>query len=124
MTIDHDDITREVSRLIRDFTEAFDARDADALDRHYVTGAVVVPVPGHPLTGDAAKAAKRHVMERGMPIHAELRRVYHSGDVALALTDWRIGDPDDGGFAGTATDVLRRVDGRWRYVIDNPFGTA
>ncbi|WP_239144276.1 hypothetical protein [Streptomyces sp. SID14515] len=34
----------------------------------------------------------------------------------------------DGGqvrIAGTATDVARRgSDGFWRYVIDNPFGTA
>lgn len=37
-------------------------------------------------------------------------------------------DPRNGGsvnFQGTATDVARRgSDGRWRSVIDNPFGTA
>ncbi len=28
-------------------------------------------------------------------------------------------------LSGTATDVVRRgTDGRWRYVIDNPHGTA
>ncbi|MFI7698427.1 hypothetical protein [Nonomuraea sp. NPDC049480] len=41
--------------------------------------------------------------------------------------DWVIRGTDGDGqpvhIEGTATDVARRgEDGRWRYVIDNPFG--
>lgn len=40
--------------------------------------------------------------------------------IALLIVGWTIGD-----VTGTATDVARRAaDGRWRYVIDNPFGTG
>jgi len=56
------------------------------------------------------------------------RHVYTTGDLALLIVDWVIDGTDSGGRAvhieGTATDVARRgEDGRWRYVIDNPFGT-
>jgi hypothetical protein len=42
--------------------------------------------------------------------------------VATFLAAFNDGDVD---LHGTATDVARRgADGAWRYVIDNPFGTA
>lgn len=40
------------------------------------------------------------------------------------IVDWELGG-EGPRVAGTATDVARRgIDGRWRYVIDNPFGLA
>jgi ketosteroid isomerase-like protein len=55
--------------------------------------------------------------------------VYVAGDIALLIVDWSMrGTARDGSavdMGGTATDVVRRgADGRWRYVIDNPHGTA
>jgi ketosteroid isomerase-like protein len=45
-----------------------------------------------------------------------------AGDIALLIVGWSIAGLD---AQGTATDVARRgPDGRWRYVIDNPYGTG
>lgn len=48
-----------------------------------------------------------------------VRHCFTTDDIALVIVDWVVGD-----LAGTATDVLRRTNGEWRYLIDNPHGTA
>lgn len=65
----------------------------------------------------------------GLPIDVRPRHVYLADDVALLIVDWTISgttaDGEDVDIQGTATDVARRGDdGIWRYIIDNPFGTA
>ncbi|MFE1417023.1 YybH family protein [Streptomyces sp. NPDC058746] len=57
------------------------------------------------------------------------RHTYTSGDLALLIVDWSIGGTGPDGaavrLAGTATDLARRgADGLWRYLVDDPFGTA
>ena len=52
-----------------------------------------------------------------------------AGDIALSLVAWTLkGTGLDGKpvhMEGTGTDVLRRqADGRWLFVIDNPWGPA
>ncbi|MEW1845977.1 hypothetical protein AB0392_49185 [Nonomuraea angiospora] len=52
-----------------------------------------------------------------------------AGNIALLIVDRSMrGTARDGSeldMSGTATDVVRRgPDGQWRYVIDNPHGTA
>jgi len=47
----------------------------------------------------------------------------------LLIVDWSIrGTGPDGheiNLEGTASDIARRgADGKWRYAIDNPFGTS
>ncbi|MEV0829713.1 YybH family protein [Nonomuraea rubra] len=95
----------------------------------YEEDAVLVPVPGHPVTGQARLAANRHLQSFGLPIEARPRHAYVAGDIALLIVDWSMrGTARDGSevdLSGTATDVVRRgADGRWRYVIDNPHGSA
>jgi ketosteroid isomerase-like protein len=51
------------------------------------------------------------------------------GSEGRLIVDWVIDGTGPEGQAvhveGTATDIARRgPDGRWRYVIDNPFGTG
>ncbi len=55
-------------------------------------------------------------------MQAALRHAYVVDDLALLVVEWSVrGAGVD--LAATATDVVRRgPDGRWRYVIDNPFG--
>ncbi|MER6945815.1 DUF4440 domain-containing protein [Nonomuraea sp. NPDC000554] len=103
--------------------------DPDAIDRAYEDEGVLVPVPGHPVTGAARFAANEHLQSLGLPIEARPRHAYVAGDIALLIVDWSIrGTARDGSavdMSGTATDVVRRgSDGQWRYVIDNPHGTA
>jgi ketosteroid isomerase-like protein len=90
--------------------------------------AVLVPQPGTPVTGPDLHAANGHLQKLGAPISVRPRHVYRNGDLALLIVDWLIDGTDGDGqtvhVEGTATDVARRgPDGRWRYVIDNPFGT-
>ena len=56
-------------------------------------------------------------------------RVLEATDLALVIAAWTFaGTGPDGApvnLAGTSADVLRcQPDGSWRFVIDNPWGTA
>ncbi|MEU6407636.1 DUF4440 domain-containing protein [Microbispora sp. NPDC046933] len=109
------------------FAERFNSGDLEAVAEVYETGAVFVPEPGSPLTGTQAHAANGRFVGLGLPITVRPRHVYSTGDIALLIVDWVIDGTDRDGrpvhIEGTATDVARRgQDGRWRYVIDNPFG--
>lgn len=121
MTTVHDFLAR--------WLELFNAGDLAALDDLYEPDSIVVPVPGYPVTGPDRTAALRHLRDLGVPMTAQLRHRYASGDIALLLVDWRLaGTAPDGrriDMGGTATDIVRRgADGQWRYVVDNPSGTA
>ncbi|MGN9845877.1 YybH family protein [Nonomuraea sp. H19] len=111
------------------FVAAMNSGDPHAVDHVYEDDAVLVPMPGHPVTGPARLAANQHLQSFGLPIEARPRHVYAAGDIALLIVDWSMrGTARDGSqvdLSGTATDVVRRgADGQWRYVIDNPHGTA
>ncbi|MEV4253510.1 DUF4440 domain-containing protein [Spirillospora sp. NPDC049652] len=111
------------------FAERFNSGDLEAVAEVYEDGAVFVPGPGTALTGDQALAANAEFVGLGLPITVRPRHVYATDDLALLIVDWSIDGTDPDGEAvhieGTATDVARRgPDGHWRYVIDNPFGTA
>jgi len=116
--------------LISAYLAAFSTGSATDVDRCYEPGAVLIPRPGTPLAGAAQRIpAHGHLLSFGVPMVVEPRYVYESGDIALLILDWSLkGATSDGrhlDLAGTATDVARRgADGTWRYVIDNPFGTA
>ncbi|MEU5521720.1 DUF4440 domain-containing protein [Streptomyces sp. NPDC047860] len=110
------------------FAGRFNSGDAAALAQVYGDAAVLVPQPGTPATCPVLHAVNGRLQELGVPIAVRPRHVYRSGDVALLIVDWVIDGTGREGQAvhveGTATDMARRgADGRWRYVIDNPFGT-
>ncbi|MFC5719898.1 YybH family protein [Streptomyces gamaensis] len=110
------------------FAERFNSGDATALAQVYEDAAVLVPQPGTPVTGPDLHAANGRLQQLGVPVSVRPRHVYRNGDLALLIVDWAIdGTGRDGRVVhveGTATDVARRgPDGRWRYVIDNPFGS-
>ena len=110
------------------FARAFNARDLDALLSLYPAGSVFVPAPGQPIVArEAVREALQGFLAIGLPIGLTVRHVYEAGDTALLVVDWTIrGTGADGravDLAGTGTDVVRRAaDGRWRYLVDNPFG--
>lgn len=111
------------------FAELFNSGDQERVAQIYESGAVFVPEPGVPLTGQEAYDANAQFQRLGVPITVRPRHVYATGDVALLIVDWVIDGTDRDGrsvhIEGTATDVARRgPDGGWRYVVDNPFGVA
>src|SRR5947208_14067315 len=103
--------------VVADYCATFATGPAEQLDRLYEPDALLVPAPGHPMTGAARVAAHRHLLGFGAPIEATTRHVYVAGDIALLVVDWAIRPI---GLHGTAADVLRRgANGGGRYVIDH-----
>jgi ketosteroid isomerase-like protein len=111
------------------FATAFNGGDPDDVEAVYEPEGVLVAEPGRPVAGAERVEVNASFMALGLPIEVRPRHVYVTGDIALLIVDWSINGTSSSGEAvdisGTATDVARRGhDGRWRYVIDNPFGTA
>lgn len=113
-------MTIHPASVAHEFARAFNSQDADAVDAVYEPGALFVPEPGQTVTAALRHAANQRFLDLGLPITIKPRHVYEHDGIALLIVDWTIGD-----IKGTATDVAREgADGRWRYLIDNPFGTA
>ncbi|POX53093.1 DUF4440 domain-containing protein [Streptomyces sp. Ru71] len=122
-------LTSDAAQHPRVFAAAFNSGDPRALAAVYETGAVFAPRPGTAVTGADLRAANAAFQSLGVPITVRTRHAYVAGDLALLVVDWVLDGPGADGrpvhLEGTATDVARRGgDGLWRYVIDNPFGTA
>lgn len=112
------------------FAERFNARDVDELLELFAPDAVFVPAPGQPLQGtEQVRAALEQFLALGLPISMTVRHAFASGGTGLAVADWSLqGTGPDGSevsLGGSTADVAiyDEVHG-WRYVIDNPFGTA
>ncbi|OOC54993.1 MULTISPECIES: YybH family protein [Nocardiopsis] len=122
-------LTTEAAQHPHVFASAFDSGDPDQVERVYEEDGVLVLEPGNPLTGAARREANAGLMGLGVPVRVTPRHVHVADDIALLIVDRAVrGAGDDGrevDIRGTATDVARRgADGLWRYVVDNPFGTA
>ncbi|MFD5320204.1 YybH family protein [Streptomyces sp. NPDC127098] len=103
------------------FAARFNSGDRAAVLDLYAPEAVFVPRSGPAARGRAEiERANEEFLSLGLPITVRPRSVSVAGDVALLVVDWEI---PAAGIAATATDVARRgADGRWRYVVDSPFG--
>ena len=112
------------------FPDRFNARDLDGLMALNVDSVVFVPAPGVPVQGEEnVRGALEQFLGLNLPISMKVRHVFQSGNIGLAIADWTItGTGPDGAalaMAGTTADVAAHDDQfGWRYVVDNPFGTA
>lgn len=108
--------------------ERFNAGDVDGMLALAEPGSAFVPQPGTLVTGEDYKAALGGFVSLGLPINLTLRHSLVSGDIAMLVHDWTIKGTDAEGnhvdLAGSTADVARRGTNGWRFVIDNPFGTA
>jgi ketosteroid isomerase-like protein len=121
-------VISELKQLHPAWAAAFNSSDINAMLELAETDQVFVPAPGAALQGDAAKGALEQFLSLGLPISMTVRHAFESGDIGLVIVDWAInGTAADGStvaLAGATADVARRGEAGWKFVIDNPFGTA
>ncbi|MFD3700874.1 YybH family protein [Streptomyces sp. NPDC058646] len=121
-------LPEDLEKHIESYLTAFNAGDAEAVNRHYTDEAIAVWEPGSPISG---KERRDYVVEflatQKPTMQADVREAYVTGDTALLVVDWKmeVAGPDDTRehLEGSALDVMRRdEDGNWLYAIDDPFG--
>lgn len=112
----------------RQFEEAFNAADLDALVALYEEDAALVPQPGTVVRGkDQIAGALQQFLDLAGTITLDTRDVVEVGDLAYLTNRWSLtgtgpdGDPFEMG-AVTAEVARRQPDGGWLYVIDNAWG--
>ncbi|GAA5005331.1 YybH family protein [Actinopolymorpha pittospori] len=119
----------EPEGVIPSLVERFNSGKISAMKSLY-EGAVLVADDGRTVTDpDEIAAALERDINLGLPLEANARHVFVTGDTAQIVADWSIdGTGPDGKHVhveGTASDTVRRgADGHWRYLIDNRLGTA
>jgi uncharacterized protein (TIGR02246 family) len=112
------------------YYRAFTTGDIEAIVALYEPQARLVVQPGQVAEGHAAiREALRACFALQPTLTRQPPQVVTSGDIALSMDQWAItGTGPDGqpvALGGTAVEVLRRqADGRWLYVVDNPWGTG
>jgi ketosteroid isomerase-like protein len=111
------------------FAERLNAGDLEGMVALFGDESIIVPQPGQVQERAGVRDALAQFVSLGVPFNLSIRRVFTVGDTALVIGDWTMtGTGPDGSevdLAGTTADVVRRQpDGSWRYLIDNPFGTA
>jgi uncharacterized protein (TIGR02246 family) len=113
--------------LIRNFTEAFNAGDADTLMALYEPGASLVAGPGQVATGTEAV---RQALEGFLALKPTLTMDLHPpvvvGELALTGSRWTLNGTDPSGapitMAGVSAEIVSlQSDGTWLLVVDNPF---
>lgn len=117
----------EPSQVIEQWIKLFNSADLEGLSELYEDDVAFVAEPGSaPVTG---KAAVHQVLEGFLAMKGTMSLVASStvtaGDIALCHDHWRLEAPGADPMEGTTADVVRRqADGSWKYVIDNPWGSA
>jgi ketosteroid isomerase-like protein len=107
------------------FERCFADGDLDGLMSLYEEGAVF-PTPHGTSTGhDEIRATLKAYLDSGAKLVFGESLVFAADDLALIHTPWTMRMPDGSTPEGATAEVVRRQsDGSWKYVIDNPDGTA
>lgn len=116
---------REPAEASTLFVRYFADGDLDGLMSLYEEGAVF-PTPHGTSTGhDEIRATLKAYLDSGAKLVFGESLVFAAGDLALMHTPWTMTMPDGSTPEGATAEVVRRQsDGSWKYIIDNPDGTA
>ncbi len=116
---------REPAEASRLFERHFADGDLEGLMSLYEEDAVF-PTPHGTSTGhDEIRVTLEAYLESGAKLVFGESLVFQAGDLALIHTPWTMRMPDGSAPEGATAEVVRRQsDGSWKYVIDNPDGTA
>jgi len=112
----------------RRFAECVQSSDLDGLVALYEPGACLVRQDGTIAIGHLEiRQALAALTSQPMTIEMHVVAAIETDDLAMLYNDWDIrlvgGDGMPTGRAGKAIEIVRRQpDGRWLFVIDDPFG--
>ena len=115
-------------QVIELFAASLNRGDVDAAITLYESEAAFAPQPGEEVVGlRAIRDALEQFAALKPRLRGEITKVLTAGDVALVQNRWQLeGIGPDGSrveMRGHSADVLRRApDGRWRILIDDPWG--
>jgi uncharacterized protein (TIGR02246 family) len=124
MTINNPD------NLLQAFFRAVNQGGLDAVMTLYEPQPSMVPRLDHVAEGRAAvREAVGGFLAMKPTLTLEKYKIVTASDLALAIIKWSLkGTSADGQpvqLEGTSSDVMRKqADGRWLFVIDNPWGTS
>ena len=116
---------REPAEASTLFVRYFADGDLDGLMSLYEESAVF-PTPHGTSTGhDEIRATLKAYLDSGAKLVFGESLVFAAGDLALMHTPWTMTMPDGSTPEGATAEIVRRQsDGSWKYIIDNPDGTA
>jgi len=112
---------------IQEFFRVFNEGYLEGILAFYEPQAAFVPQPGQVVHGqEALRAAIGEFLAMKPVLTLGKLQVVVADEIALSNAQWTLkGVGPDGSpvrLEGTTSDVLRRQpDGRWRFVIDNPW---
>lgn len=115
--------------VIYSVVEGINTGDLDSIMSLYETDACFVSQPGQlAKTPESVRQSLRSFIDLKGNLNLKIKRVIQARDIALVTTEWSFnGTAPDGNpvnIAAKADNVLRQqADGRWLFVIDNPWGT-
>ncbi|MGN6624660.1 MAG: YybH family protein [Candidatus Nitrosocosmicus sp.] len=115
--------------VIYSVVEGINTGDLDSIMSLYETDACFVSQPGQlAKTPESVRQSLRSFIDLNGKLSLKIKRVIQARDIALVTTEWSFNetalDGNPVNIAAKADNVLRQqVDGRWLFVIDNPWGT-
>ena len=116
---------REPAEASTLFERYFADGDLEGLMSLYEADAVFPTAHGTSTGHDEIRATLKAYLDSGAKLTFGTSLVFPAGDLALIHTPWTMQMPDGSTPSGATAEVLRRqLDGSWRYIIDNPDGTA
>jgi uncharacterized protein (TIGR02246 family) len=122
--------TATPQQVLESIVTGINSGDLDSLMPLYENQAAFATEPGSLAPGaPGIRSALDGFISMNGTLDLEVTRVLEADDLALVVGGWSFnGTGPDGEpvqLAARNADVLRRqADGSWRFVIDNPWGTA
>ena len=122
--------TATPQQVLQSIVSGINSGDLDSLMPLYEREAAFATQPGDLAPGaPGIRAALNGFISMNGTLDLEVTRVLEVDDLALVVGVWSFdGTGPDGEpvqLSAKNADVLRRqADGTWRFVIDNPWGTA